>query len=79
MKFSLFFQKKLEANVNICEILDKSFEFKNEHRKVKENEYDSHFKDYREKNEDEDERTKYVNDKLSKLPIHEKFTKYEPG
>ena len=63
--------KELDVNGNICEILDKCFEFRIKHRKVIENDYDSQFEDYRKINQDE--RTKKINDKLNKLPIHEKL------
>ena len=43
------------------------------HRKIIEDEYDSHFKDYEDVNQDE--KPKYANDKLSKLPIHDKIKK----
>ena len=37
--------KELNVNGNICEFLDESFEYKNKHRKIIENEYDSQFED----------------------------------
>ena len=39
--------KELNINGNICEILDKYFEYTNKQRKILENEYDSEFEDYR--------------------------------
>ena len=53
--------------------LDKYFKYTNEHRKIIEYEYDSQFEDYRDDNEEG--RIKHINDKLSKLPIHEKLQK----
>ena len=57
----------------ICEILDNHFEFINKHRNIIEDEYDSQFKGYRDINQDE--KAKYVSDKLIKLPIHENLQK----
>ena len=42
--------------------------FKNEHFKIFEKEYEDQFNDYR--NENIEEREKYINEKLSDLPIH---------
>ena len=60
--------KVLDNNGNICEILERYFEYTNKHRKTKENESDSQFNDYRDN--DEKERTKHINRGLNKLPIH---------
>ena len=65
--------EQLGVDGNICEILDKYFEYTNEHRKTIEDEYDSQFDDYRDINQEE--RTNYINNKLSKLPIHEELQK----
>ena len=65
--------QELGADGNKSEILDEYFKYTNEHRKIIEYEFDSQFEDYRDKNEEE--RIKQVNDKLSKLPIHEKLQK----
>ena len=59
--------KEVDSNANICDILDIYFEYTNEQRKIIEDEYDSQFEDYRDINQEE--RTKYINDKLSKLSI----------
>ena len=45
------------------------FKTKNEHFKILEKEYESKFDDYR--NEDVQEKEKYINEKLCKLPIHQ--------
>ena len=66
-----FISKKLGVNGNTCEILEKYFEYTNKQRKVIEGEYDSQFKDYRDK--DEDERTKHINKELNKVPIYKKL------
>ena len=46
--------KKLnvEGNDNVCEIVNKYFEFTKEQRKVIEDEYDSQFNDYRDNNQE---------------------------
>ena len=55
-------------------MLDNYFEFAKKHgRKIIEDEFYSHFEDYGDINQDE--KGKYVNDKLSKLTIHTKFKK----
>ena len=52
-----------ELNVNgkdnVCEIINKYFEYANEQRKIIEDEYDSKFNDYRDN--DEEERTEHIN------------------
>ena len=65
--------RELGFNGNLCEILDKYFEFTNKHRKIIENEFESQYKDYRDT--DQKERRKHINNKLSKLPIQKKFSK----
>ena len=65
--------KELNVNGNICEILDECFEYTNKHRKIMENEYDPQFDDYRDINQEDKE--KYVNDKLNKLTILKKWQK----
>ena len=62
------FSIELNINGNVCVILDKYVQFKNKQRRIIEDEYDSRFEDNQDVNEDE--KTKYVNDKLSKLTIH---------
>ena len=63
----------LGVDGNICDNLDKNFEYSNRHRKILENEYDSQFKYYRDI--DQKERNKYINNQLSKLPLHEQLQK----
>ena len=62
-----------DINDNVCEIIDKYFEYTNEQRKLLEDEYDSKFNDYRDINEEE--RTEHINKELNKLPIHKKLQK----
>ena len=63
--------KELNVNGNICEILEKYFEFLNKHEKQYEKEFDSKYDDYR----DIDQKEKYVNKKLNMLPIHKELSK----
>ena len=49
------------------------FEFTNKHLKIIENEYNSQFEDYRDI--DQEARNNYINNKLIKLTLHEKFKK----
>ena len=65
--------EELGVDGNICEISDKNFEYKNQHRKMLEDEYDSQNKGYRDMNHEE--RTKYISNKLIQLPIHEHLQK----
>ena len=65
--------RELNVQGNICEVMEKYFEYKNKHRNIKENENHSKFDDYRDINEEE--RTNYINKKLNKLPRHEKLQK----
>ena len=58
---------ELENNGNICEILDKYFQYVNKWRMIFQIEYKSRFEDFRDF--DQGEKAIYVNDKLSKLPI----------
>ena len=60
-----------ESNVegNTYEKIKAYMNYKNEHLKIFEKEYESQFDDYRNENLDEEE--KYINDKLSQLPIHQ--------
>ena len=67
----------INGNDNICETLEKDFEYTNEQRKIKENENDSQFNDYRDN--DEEERTEHINKELNKLPIQRKLQKLNPN
>ena len=63
----------VNGNDNVCEIIDKYFEYTNKQRKIIEDEYDSKFKDYRDI--DVEERTEHINKELNKLAIHKKLQK----
>ena len=65
--------KELNIDDNVCEIIDKYFEYTNKQRKIIEEEYDSKFIDYRDN--DEEERSEHINKELNKLPIHKKNEK----
>ena len=63
----------VNGNDNVCEIIDKYFEYKNKQRKIIEDENDSKFQDYRDI--DVEGRTEHINKDLNKLPIHKKLQK----
>ena len=65
--------KELHVIGKICEILDKYIGYENNYRKIKENEYDSQFKEYRDINQEITK--KFVNNQLSTLSIHEELQK----
>ena len=69
------FSKELNVNGNICEILEKYFEFLNNYEKQYSKEFDSKYDDYR--NIDQKEKEKYVNRKLNKLSIHKEMSKLD--
>ena len=58
---------------NVCEIINKYFEYTNEQRKIIEDKYDLQFNDYRDI--DEQERSEHIKKELIKLPIHKKLQK----
>ena len=62
-------------NENICEIIDKYFEYTNEKRKIIEDENDSQFEDYRDI--DVEEKTEHINKELNKLSVHKKLQKLD--
>ena len=67
---SIIISKELNVNGNVCEILEKYFGYTNKHRRTIQNEQESQFKDYRDFTQEE--RTKHINNKCNKLPIHKK-------
>ena len=60
--------KEIDFNGNVCEILEKYFEYINKHRKVIQGEYDSQFNDYRDN--DEEGRNEHIKKEINKLPRH---------
>ena len=67
--------KELNVNGNICDILEKYFEFLNEHEKQDAKEFDSKYDDY--KDIDQEEKTDYINKGLNMLPIHKELSKLD--
>ena len=52
MKCSILFEKEMKVNSNnICEILEKYFEYSKEHEKQSAKDFDSKYDDYRDINE----------------------------
>ena len=64
--------KELDINVNICEILQKYFEFLNKYEKLYAKEFDSKYDEYRDVNQEE--KADYVNNKLKMLSIYEQLS-----
>ena len=69
----IIISKELNVNGNICEMLDKYFEYTNKLTKIIKNEYDSQLDDYRDI--DQEERTKHNNKELNKLAVYKKLQK----
>ena len=67
--------KELNFNGNICDILEKYFEFLNKYEKQYGKEFDSNYDEYRDINQKEKE--KYVNKKLNMLSIHKELSKLD--
>ena len=67
--------KELNVNGNVCDILEKYFEFLNKYEKQYDKEFDSRYDDYRDNNEKE--KTDYMNKKLNELAIHKKLSKLD--
>ena len=65
--------KELNVNGNICDILEKYFEFLHKYEKQYAKEFDSNYDDYRDI--DQKEKEKYVNKKPNIVPIHKKLSK----
>ena len=67
------FSKEIDINGNICEILEKYFEFLNKYEKQYAKNFDSKYDDYRDIIQKE--KTDYINKKLNMLSIHEQLSK----
>ena len=65
--------KELNVNGNICDILEKYFEFLNKHEKQYAIEFDSKYNYYRDV--DQKEKTDFINKKFNMLPIHKELSK----
>ena len=61
--------KELNVEGNTYEKIEAYMNYKNEHFKIFEKEYEDQFDDHRKENVDEKE--KYINEKLTQLPIHQ--------
>ena len=61
--------KELAVKGSVYDTIEAYMEYKNKHFKIFEKEYENQFDDYRD--EDIDEKEKYINEKLSQLPIHQ--------
>ena len=65
--------KELNVDGNVCDNLEKYFDFLNKHEKEFEKDFDSKYDDYRDI--DQKEKEKYVNKNLNKLSIHKELSK----
>ena len=61
--------KELAVIGSVYNTIEAFMEYKNKHFKIFEKEYENQFDDYR--NENVEEKEKYINEKLSQLPIHQ--------
>ena len=67
--------KKLGVKGNIYDINEEFLRYKKKHYEIFEKEYESQFNDYRD--EDEEEKEKYINKKLSELRLHKIIKRIE--
>ena len=67
--------KELGVKRNIYDIIEEYLRYKKKHYEIFEKEYEAQFNDYRDENEDEKE--KYINEKLGNLRIHELLKQIE--
>ena len=65
----------LNVSGNVCDILEKYFEFLNKHEKEYAKEFDSKYDDYRDI--DQKEKEKYVIKKLNMLSVHKELSKLD--
>ena len=61
--------EELNVKGNIYYIIEAYLSYKNKHLKIYEKEYENQFNDYRD--EDVEDKKKYIKQKLSQLPIHQ--------
>ena len=71
----LTFIKQIDTNGNICEILDKSFEFLNKYNKLYAKEFDSKHDDCRDINQME--KIEFFNNNFAMLAIHKQLSKLD--
>ena len=67
--------KELNVNGNVCDLLEKYFEFVNKYEKQYAKEFDSKYDDYRDINQKE--KTNYINKKLNMLSSHKELSKLD--
>ena len=67
--------KELAVKGTVYDTIEAYMEYKNKHFKIFEKEYESQFKDYRD--EDVEEKEKYINEKLSELRLHKIIKRVE--
>ena len=60
---------------SVYDKIEAYMKYKNEHFKIFEKEYENHFSDYR--NENIEEKEKYINEKLSDHPIHQLIKQFK--
>ena len=70
-----YISKELCVKGNDYDIIEAYMEYKNKHFKIYENEYEDQFNDYRDQNVEEKE--KYINEKLSNLSLHKIIKRIE--
>ena len=71
MRFIKIFPKKLNVNGNICDLLEKCFEFLGKYEKLDAKEFHSKYEDYRGINQKA--KSDYINNKLEMLPMHKEL------
>ena len=61
--------EELNVTGNVYDIIEENINYRNKHFKTFEKEYESHFNDHR--NENVEEKEKFINEKLGDFPIHQ--------
>ena len=67
--------RELAVKGTVYDTIEAYMEYKNKHSKIFEKEYENHFDDYRDENVEEKE--KYINEKLSELRLHKIIKRIE--
>ena len=67
--------RELAVKGTVYDTIEAYMEYKNKHSKIFEKEYENHFDDYRD--EDVEEKEKYINEKLSELRLHKIIKRIE--
>ena len=70
-----FINKELAVKGTVYNTIEAYIEYKNKHFKIFEKEYENQFNDYR--LESEEEKQKYINEKLSQLRLHKIIKRIE--